>query len=87
MGLDIIEMCMDIEEAFDIDVPNDEWEQAVTVGKIYETVCRHLDRPVAEDHEKSEEWQKLVGVIAKSASVKESDLHYYAHIVEDLRLD
>jgi hypothetical protein len=31
MGLDIIEMCMDIEEAFDINVPSEEWEKLLDV--------------------------------------------------------
>ena len=87
MGLDIVEMCMDIEEAFGIDVPDEEWQEAQTIGKVYETICRHLGKPVADVHEGAQEWGKLLDVIQRSTSTKRSELHYYAHFVRDLKLD
>jgi hypothetical protein len=87
MGLDIVEMCMDIEKAFGIDVPDEEWQEATTVGKAYETVYRHLGIPAAESYEGTEEWEKLLDVIERSAAVNRIDLHWYANFVRDLRLD
>ena len=87
MGLDIVEMCMDIEAAFGIDVPDDQWQEAVTVGKAYETVCRHLGKPLSDPYEGTEEWEKLLDVIQRSTGVSRTELHWYANFVRDLRLD
>jgi acyl carrier protein len=87
MGLDIVEMCLDIEAAFGIEVPDQEWQEAQTVGQVYETVCRHLGKPVAIEHEGTEEWRRLLDVIQQSTSVQRSELHYYANFVRDLKLD
>jgi hypothetical protein len=38
MGLDTVELVMDIEEAFDISIPDDRASQMLTVGDVYEFI-------------------------------------------------
>jgi acyl carrier protein len=42
MGLDSVELIMEVEKAFDIRIPDQEAEKATTVGELYETVWRHI---------------------------------------------
>ena len=86
MGLAAVEMVMDIEESFGIDVPDARWQEAVTVCKVYETICRHPGKPGADPYEGAEEWEKLLDVIQRATAVKRIDLHWYANFVRHLRL-
>jgi acyl carrier protein len=43
MGLDGIELVMEIEKAFDIRIPDEEAEKIRTVGDMYNAVWKHLD--------------------------------------------
>ena len=45
MGLDVVEVVMRTEEVFGINVPNEDAEQATTVGRLYEIVCVRLGLP------------------------------------------
>ena len=42
MGLDSIELVMEIEKAFDIRIPDEEAEKILTVGDLYNSVWKHL---------------------------------------------
>jgi acyl carrier protein len=87
MGLDVVEMIMGIEEEFDIDVPDLEWQEARTVGLVYETVCRHLGQAPASPPEGTETRERLLGVIEDQTSISRGELHYNARFVEDLDLE
>lgn len=43
-SLDIVEMLMEIEEAFDIDIPDEEAEKLSTVGEL----CDYIDTKLSE---------------------------------------
>lgn len=43
-SLDIVEMLMEIEEAFDIDIPDEEAEKLSTVGEL----CSYIDIKLSE---------------------------------------
>jgi acyl carrier protein len=45
MGLDVVEVVMQTEETFAIAIPNDEAEQARTVGDLYRIVLSKFDLP------------------------------------------
>lgn len=42
MGLDSVELIMEVETAFDIRIPDPEAEKIVTVGDLYETVWKYI---------------------------------------------
>ncbi len=86
MGPDIINMLMDVEESFDIDVPDEEWERASTIGEIYEIVCGALDKPVAKPPAGTPTWEQLLDVIQENTSIRRSILGYDAKLAKDLKL-
>jgi acyl carrier protein len=43
MGLDSVELVMEIEKKFDISIPDQEAEKITTVGKMYDAVWQHLE--------------------------------------------
>lgn len=86
MGPDIINMLMDIEESFDIDVDDEEWARATTVGEIYEIVCGAVDKPVAKSPAGTPTWEQLLDVIQENTSIRRSILGYDADLGKDLKL-
>ena len=47
MGLDSVEIVMEVERAFGISIPDKEAEKIITVGDFHEAVWNHLDRKVS----------------------------------------
>jgi acyl carrier protein len=45
MGLDFVETVIATEEAFSVNLPDDECESVRTVGDLYRLVLKHLDLP------------------------------------------
>lgn len=86
MGPDIVSLLMDVEEAFDIDLPDEEWEKAATIGDVYETVCGALGQSAARSPEGTEVWEQLLNVIEENTSIRRSILRYEASLTEDLKL-
>ncbi|HTE09457.1 MAG TPA: hypothetical protein VK645_00780 [Chitinophagaceae bacterium] len=41
MGLDIVDLVMKIEKAFSIEVPDQRWEQVITVQDVYDVVWEY----------------------------------------------
>jgi acyl carrier protein len=48
MGLDLVELVMDIEDWFKIEIPDDEWADLRTVGDLYECVVRKREGEVVQ---------------------------------------
>jgi hypothetical protein len=46
MGLDTVELVMEIEEAFDLTIPDEEAEKIQTIGQAYRYILARLDGPV-----------------------------------------
>ncbi len=42
MGLDTVELVMEIEDAFDISIPDDQASKMLTVGDVYEFILERL---------------------------------------------
>ena len=86
MGPDIINMLMDVEASFDIDVPDEEWARASTIGEIYEIICGAVGKPAAKSPDGTDLWEQLLDVIQEYTSIRRSILGYDAHLSKDLKL-
>ncbi len=43
MGLDTIELVMEVEETFNIDIPDEAAAEMMTVGELYEFIVKHIE--------------------------------------------
>jgi acyl carrier protein len=94
MGLDIVEMVMEVEETFGIEVPNHDAERLRTVGDLYWYVREHVPNPPTSDAARhdtgvpaDEIWERLLDVIQKEAGVKRERLVPTARFADDLGMD
>ncbi|HSG69337.1 MAG TPA: acyl carrier protein, partial [Planctomycetaceae bacterium] len=53
MGLDIVELVMEVEDAFGIQIPDKDYEQIRTVGDLHDYIVRHRQPPDVEDSNKA----------------------------------
>lgn len=53
MGLDIVELVMEVEDAFGIQIPDEDYEQIRTVGDLHDYIVRHRQHPDVEDSNKA----------------------------------
>ena len=94
MGLDIVELVMEVEETFGIDIPDQDAERLRTVGDLYWYVREHVPSPPASNETRDhadppadELWERLLDVIEKEAGVKRDRLVPTARFVDDLGMD
>jgi hypothetical protein len=48
MGLDSVEIVLEVEKAFGISIPDKEAEKILTVGDFHEAVWKHLDGNISD---------------------------------------
>ena len=80
MGLDSVELIMDVEEHFDIQIDNETAGRISTLGDLEAVVVR-----LASDADQV--WPRLKRVVAESTGHQESMLDRSQRIVEDLGVD
>jgi hypothetical protein len=86
MGLDTVELVMEIEQTFDISISDADARKLYTVGDIhrYILVARHAaGRPLVAE----EAWNQVCDILEHSYGVRRSKLTPDARIVADLGLD
>jgi acyl carrier protein len=102
MGLDSIELVMDIEKKFDIRIPDEEAEKITTVGKMYDVVWGHLQgkhsdkcnaqilfyklRKSAEDIFHFPRQQFLLNTIPEDIFPKENRCEVYKEVANNINL-
>ena len=85
MGLDTVELVMDVEEVFEISFSDKEASEIETVGEFYETILSKL--PNGETRKK-EVWEQLRKIIGKYISKKDFEkITPEARIVKDLGIN
>jgi acyl carrier protein len=96
MGLDIVELVMTVEEAFDFAIPDRDAERLRTVGDLYWYVREHAPgistmasvSPETHTHPPTDEiWKRLLDIIEKEAGVDRARLTPTARFVDDLGMD
>ena len=94
MGLDIVELVMAVEDAFQIDIPDVDAKHLRTVGDLYWYVREHAPGPTPAaplpevgGAPAGELWERLLDVIERDTGVARERLVPSARFVEDLGLD
>jgi hypothetical protein len=73
MGLDVIEMVMEVESAFGIDIPDADAARLTTVGALYDYVARQTapGATVADGGPYSGElWERYLDVLEREIGVR-----------------
>ena len=87
MGLDVVELFMEMESAFGISIPNADAERLTTVGSLYDYIAIRV-APSIQDigggPYSGELWERYLNVIERELSVPRSDVLPGARFVEDL---
>lgn len=81
MGLDGLELILDIQTTFDIQIPDDDSEQMVTIGDTRDYVVAHVD-PAVWPRERVEE--KVLDLVAQQFMVPRATLRWDTNYARDL---
>jgi hypothetical protein len=90
MGLDIIEMVMEVETAFAIEIPDYIGPYLSTVGALYDYVVTHVQPPPAglgPGVYSGELWERYLDIVARESGVRRERLRPTARFVADLQMD
>lgn len=88
MGLDTVELLMEIEKAFGIAIPNQQAETIVTVGGFHNVVWEHLQRDPAKNTASRAEVESTINhIIVEFAGLEPHDVTPDKSITSDLGLD
>ena len=83
MGLDAVELLMNVEEQYNIRIPDSDARAMRSVGELHDYILAHV-RP-APEREKAWEW--LCGMIADEFGVPRDRVTRDAWIVRDLGIN
>ena len=86
MGLDTIELVLEIEEEFGIELPDSEAQSILTVGELSQWIARatsSIDNPVSFDHA----YSRLEQILEERFKVKKNLITPSTKFVKDLGLD
>ena len=92
LGLDVIELIMGIEEAFDITLTDEETEEVETVGLMYMLLCDKLGldptapeaAPTKAGWTQGKVWDTLCTLTAEQTHVTRADIHFDTRFFDDL---
>lgn len=92
MGLDSVEMVLELEEAFEIRVPDEEAEHVRTINDLVEMVIRNLDPEefpsrTGDEHLRLIVFEKTQRIVAGVLSIDPCRVTTTAHLIEDLGVD
>jgi len=86
MGLDSVELVMEIEEEFEIEISNEIAPTLVTVGDLFAFIVQTFEaRGISIDD--AEIWNRLTRIFEDSFGIPARLIVPEAHIVYDLGLD
>jgi hypothetical protein len=90
MGLDIVEMFMEVESVFEIEIPDSMAPYLNTVGALYDYVVTHVQ--TIGDHASPGSyagplWERYLDVLERETGCRRSTLRPEARFVQDLKMD
>jgi acyl carrier protein len=86
MGLDSVELVMDIEHEFGLRIPNKEAERLAVLGDMHSYIVRALQGR-GERVDPDDIWRRMTALLVTSYGVDPASITRSAHIVSDLGID
>lgn len=86
MGLDAVELVMEIESEFHIEIPNKVAVKIRVVGEMHDYIVQAL-RLRGETPDEGQVWERLTAVIVRRLGVRPDQVTRSAEFVKDLHLD
>ena len=89
MGLDLVELIMEVERTFDVTISNAQAEQSVTVGQLYDVVRAQIveRNPTVAPGYTGPQWERYLTLVEHELGVPRDQLTPEAHFVKDLGVD
>ena len=87
MGMDTVELAMDVEEKFGINIPDEDAGQLTTVQKLCDYIIDHAFEENEKDKKSGEVFDFVKYVLVERFNVPEKNIKLEARFVEDLDLD
>lgn len=82
MGLDMVELVMEIEREFGIDLPDEEAGRLLTVGMLADFVMRQL--PAERRLTEEAVFERVRRIVAHELGARLEDVHRHTRFIEDL---
>jgi len=83
MGLEHIVLITELEDAFGIEIPNEDAETLATLGQIHTYLVARVAPEVSPD----EVWERLAEILVEEHSLKREWIRPEAHLIRDLDSD
>ena len=90
MGLDTVELLIELEQHFDITVPDEKAGKMLTVGDVYEYILEALAKKrhaIVPELAKEVVWNQIVEIFVNQLGVKPEEVTKTSRIVQDLGAD
>ena len=87
MGLESVEVVMAAEDAFGIEITDQEAEKIYTVGDLYDCVLAKLRETGTAAPDSQAVWMRLRGVLSDQLGIDIRKILKSSRFVEDLRID
>jgi acyl carrier protein len=89
VGLDVVELIMELENEFGIELPAYRIAQVRTVGALFQCVQAELEAPEGPNGGAfaGPAWERYLTVVARELGVDRLGLHPEARFVDDLHAD
>ena len=86
MGLDIVEMVIELEREFGIELPDAELRRTETVGQLFTLVTTRSGVPTEATTYSGPAWDRYLDVIERETGLERSCLQPPARFIRDLGL-
>jgi acyl carrier protein len=88
MGMDLVELVMEIEDDFQVSIPDEEAQLIRTVGELSEWLAREVSADSTPSSWTTDQLQAhLYQIIADQLGIRVEDIHPESRFVEDLGAD